>query len=102
MLSTCPEAQSAARLARALVDERLAACVNWMPGVHSLYRWNDQVEETVEVLLIAKTTADRFQALSNRLRELHPYQVPEVLAVPCAAGLVDYLHWVHACTRTDS
>lgn len=96
---TCPDAATAGRLARAVVEARLAACVNALPGVRSTYRWKAQVEQADEVLLLIKTTADRLDALTARLRELHPYELPEVLAVQASAGLPEYLDWVAQQTR---
>lgn len=96
---TCPDAGVADRLARALVEARLAACVNALPGVRSTYRWQDQLEQADEVLLLIKTSRDRLDALTARLRELHPYELPEVLAVEASAGLPAYLEWVAQQTR---
>jgi periplasmic divalent cation tolerance protein len=101
ILSTCPDADTAQRLARALVDERLAACVSVLPGIVSTYRWQGQVEQASEVQLLAKTPADRRDALMARLAELHPYELPEILAVEAATGLPAYLAWVAAETRAD-
>ncbi|WP_312770214.1 MULTISPECIES: divalent-cation tolerance protein CutA [Pseudoxanthomonas] len=102
ILSTCPDADTAQRLARILVEERLAACVSLLPGGVSTYRWQGLVEQTTEVQLLAKTPADRRDALMARLAELHPYELPEILAVETAAGLPAYLDWVTAETRTDA
>ena len=102
ILSTCPDADTAQRLARTLVEERLAACVNLLPGVSSTYRWRGEVEQATEVQLLAKTTADRRVALIARLAELHPYELPEILAVETAEGLPAYLDWVAAETRADA
>ena len=102
ILSTCPDADTAQRLARILVEERLAACVSLLPGAVSTYRWQGRVEQATEVQLLAKTTADRRDALMARLAELHPYELPEILAVETAAGLPAYLDWVTAETRTDA
>ena len=96
---TCPETDTAERIATALVDERLAACVNILPGLRSIYRWQDAVERADEVLLLVKTSADAYPALQARLRELHPYELPELLAVESAFGLPEYLLWVAAETR---
>jgi len=96
---TCPDLASAQRVAEALVDERLAACVQVLPGVHSTYRWHGNVERADEVLLLVKTTSDRLEALAERVRALHPYELPELLAVEAASGLPDYLDWVAAQTR---
>ena len=91
---TCPDAASAERIATALVQERLAACVNIVSGLRSVYRWQDQVEAADEVLLLIKTHADTYPALQARLLALHPYELPELLAVEAAAGLPAYLDWV--------
>ncbi len=92
--STCPDADSADRIARALVTERLAACVNRLPGVQSTYRWRGQIEQADEVLLLIKTTTDRLDAMTARLRALHPYELPELIAVEVRSGLPAYLDWV--------
>ena len=102
ILSTCPDADTAQRLARILVEERLAACVSLLPGAVSTYRWQGRVEQATEVQLLAKTPADRRDALMARLAELHPYELPEILAVETAAGLPAYLDWVTAETHTDA
>ena len=81
-------------LARRLVEEGRAACVNQLPCVHSTYVWDGRVEEADEALLLVKTTVAGYPALERRVRELHPYDVPEVLAVPVAAGLESYLDWL--------
>jgi periplasmic divalent cation tolerance protein len=97
-LSTCSDADTAARIARTLVEERLAACVNRLPGVHSTYRWQGKVVDDVEVLLIIKTTDERFEALRDRLVELHPYEVPELVAIEVNGGHPAYLDWIAAAT----
>ena len=95
VLVTCPSRARAQRLARALVAGRLAACVNVLPGaVDSIYRWNGKTEQAREVLLMIKTTARRFEALTRGILALHPYQVPEIIALPVAAGYPPYLAWV--------
>jgi periplasmic divalent cation tolerance protein len=96
---TCPESGTAERIATTLVDERLAACVNILPGLRSIYRWQDRVETADEVLLLVKTSAAAYPALQDRLRELHPYELPELLAVESASGLPAYLQWVADETR---
>lgn len=85
---------AADRLADALVGERLAACVTLLPGVQSVYRWEGRVERAEEVQLLVKTTRARFPALRERLVELHPYDVPELLALEAVDGLPAYLDWV--------
>ena len=97
-LVTAPDAETGARLGRTLVEERLAACVNLVPGVRSIYRWEGRVEEDGEVLLVLKTRAERAAALAARVVELHPYDVPEVLHFQPAGGSEAYLDWVRAET----
>ncbi|QNK02958.1 divalent-cation tolerance protein CutA [Dyella telluris] len=91
---TCPDVASAQKLAEALVGERLAACVNRIPTVASTYRWKGEVVTDSEELLLIKTTAARFPALKERLVALHPYELPELIAVPVAEGHRPYLDWV--------
>jgi periplasmic divalent cation tolerance protein len=93
-LVTAPDPETAARIARTLVEERLAACVNLVPGVRSIYRWSGSVQEGVETLLIVKTRAERAEALEARVRALHPYELPEVLRLAAAGGSAPYLAWV--------
>jgi len=94
VLCTAPDMATAERLARALVEERLAACVNLLAPCQSVYRWQDQVECASEVPLVIKTSAASYPRLEARLAELHPYEVPEILALPVEAGLPSYLTWV--------
>lgn len=98
--SACPTADAARRIADVLVAERLAACVSVLPGMVSTYRWQGAVERADEVLLIAKTVAARREALQARLVELHPYELPEVIAVE-AAALPAYLEWIVRETGAD-
>lgn len=93
-ISTAPDADTGARIAQVLVEERLAACVNVVPGVRSIYRWHGAIEDAQEVLLVIKTHAERVSALAERLCALHPYDVPELLALPVDGGLAPYLQWV--------
>jgi periplasmic divalent cation tolerance protein len=99
LLVTAPDAETGRRIARALVEERLAACVNVLPGVHSIYRWKGAVEEADEVMLVAKTRAERAAALAARVRALHPYELPEVVVLPVRGGSRAYLQWVAAESR---
>lgn len=96
VLTTLPNPEKAAEIARILVEERLAACVNILPGIRSIYRWKDAIQDEPETLAIAKTTADRAEALHGRLIALHPYQQPEVIALPVSGGHAPYLAWVAA------
>ena len=94
VLSTFPDVETAKRIGTALVTENLAACVNILPGVESIYRWKGQLEGGAEVIAFLKTTKGRFAALQSKLCELHPYEVPELIALPVTAGLPAYLQWV--------
>ncbi|HEX5961215.1 MAG TPA: divalent-cation tolerance protein CutA [Rhodanobacteraceae bacterium] len=93
-LSTCPDAETAARIARTLVGEGLAACVNCVPGVQSTYHWQGRIHDDAEVLLLIKTRRERFEALRARLVELHPDEVPELVALDIIAGHAPYLDWI--------
>jgi periplasmic divalent cation tolerance protein len=94
VLTTCPDAASAARIARMLVENRLAACVNQLPEVASTYRWEGKIEQASEVPLLIKTTRERLPEVQEAIRTLHPYSVPEIVAVPVVAGFLPYLRWV--------
>jgi len=96
VLVTAPAGEEGPALARSLVDERLAACVTVLPGVSSVYRWEGAVETASESLLLVKTRRDRLDHLRERIVELHPYDVPEVVALPIVGGLEAYLDWVIA------
>jgi periplasmic divalent cation tolerance protein len=98
VLVTAPSAEAAAGLARALVEERLAACGNVVPGLRSIYRWDGKLQDEAEALLVLKTTRARFGELRDRVLALHPYEVPEVVALPVEAGSERYLAWVAAET----
>jgi periplasmic divalent cation tolerance protein len=91
---TCADEQEALRLAKVLVERRLAACVNVLPRLQSVYRWEGDVKLESEYLLLMKTTEDRFPALRDDITELHSYEVPEVLAVPVWGGSDKYLAWI--------
>lgn len=99
VLVTAPNADTAATLARTLVEEGLAACGNLVPGLRSIYRWEGKVQDEAEVLLLLKTRAALFEPLRARIVTLHPYQVPEVLRVDIAEGHAPYLAWILDSTR---
>jgi periplasmic divalent cation tolerance protein len=99
VISNLPDRASADRLAQALVERRLAACVNILAPCRSVYRWQGALESAEEHPLLIKTTADRYSALEEAIRGLHPYELPEIVAVPLSAGLPAYLNWVAAETR---
>ena len=94
VLCSCPSEEVAAALARSLVEQRLAACVNVVPGVRSIYRWQGAVEEANEVVLLCKTTTERFEALRSYLRQVHPYDVPEILGVRSTELDAAYAGWL--------
>lgn len=94
VLVTCPNRTVARRIATAVVTKRLAACVNLLPGIESTFRWQGKIDRAPEVLLVIKTTRRRFRALGRALTRLHPYDVPEVIAIPITAGAPSYLQWV--------
>lgn len=93
-LSTFPDRETAQRIANQLVDEKFAACANILPGIESIYRWKDKLESGNEILTFFKLSADRKSAFREKLKSLHPYDVPEIIFVPVTDGLPDYLRWV--------
>jgi periplasmic divalent cation tolerance protein len=99
VLVTAPSADSAAGMARTLVEEGLCACGNVVPGVRSIYRWEGKIQDEAEALLVLKTERRLLPALKARLPTLHPYQVPELLVLPVEDGLGPYLAWVAASVR---
>ena len=98
---TCSDAGSAQAMAETLVGERLAACVNRLPGISSTYRWQGAVTTDIETLLLIKTTASRFEALKARLLQLHPYELPELIAIPVERGHTAYLDWVRDSVKAE-
>jgi len=99
---TCPGEEAGAAIAETLVTERLAACVNRLPALTSVYLWQEQVERDKDILLLIKTTSARFDALRARLCELHPYELPGIITTPVTRGLPAYLQWVSTCTAIDA
>ena len=94
VLTTCPSAAEAEKLARDLVDSGLAACVSVIPQIRSFYRWKGAVEDATEWQLLIKTPESRFSALRERIEAVHPYEVPEIIALPIVAGSAKYLAWL--------
>jgi periplasmic divalent cation tolerance protein len=94
VLITAPNEDEAAKIATALVTERLAKCVNIIRNIRSIYEWQGNIEDQSEVLMIAKTKKEIFNKLSERVKSLHSYEVPEVVALPIVDGLPDYLNWL--------
>ncbi len=101
VLTNMPDEQSARALARRLVELKLAACVNILPGVQSLYRWQGEIEEAVEITMLIKTTHGRYAEIELAIKENHPYQVPEIIAMPVIEGLPAYLGWIAQETKKD-
>ena len=99
VITNCPDEAIANAIALAIVEEKLAACVNILPRVQSVYRWQGSIESASEVPLLIKTTAGRYTELETAIRALHPYDVPEIIALPIAQGLPAYLDWLAAETR---
>lgn len=98
-LCTCPDETTAERIASALVEEHLAACVNRIAGIASIYRWQGKICRENECLLLIKTRRERFAALRERIVALHPSELPELIAVDIALGLERYLHWIERETQ---
>ena len=94
VLSTCPDQGVAESIAATLVENKLAACVNIVPGLTSVYEWQGNVEKSQEHLLIAKTTITIYQAVENAILENHPYELPEIISIPINNGLANYLSWI--------
>ncbi len=102
ILCTCPDPATAERIAETVVGERLAACVNIVPGLTSIYRWEGQMQRDSELLLLIKTRQAVYPLLEARIRELHPYQVPEIVALSIRAGSAAYLDWIADHTGTPA
>jgi periplasmic divalent cation tolerance protein len=98
VLCTCPNQSTANAIATALVEERLAACVSQLPGIRSLYRWEDHVEKDEEVLLLIKTTTSCYERLEPAVQRLHPYELPEIIGVRIDDGAQNYLDWIRKST----
>ncbi|MBI3714640.1 MAG: divalent-cation tolerance protein CutA [Betaproteobacteria bacterium] len=98
VITTVPDPGLAVKIAESLVHSRLAACVHALPAGLSTYRWQDKVETGAEITLLIKTTAEKYPELEAALRGLHPYQTPEILALPVSAGWPPYLAWIHDAT----
>jgi periplasmic divalent cation tolerance protein len=96
-LCTCPNKDTAEKIARLLVNDKLAACVNILPGMTSVYRWHEQIESAQEHLLLIKANKNSYQAIETAIKKHHPYELPEIIAVPVENGLPEYLHWIDSC-----
>ena len=94
VLSTFPDAETARKIGRTVVEERLAACVNLLPPVESIYRWKGEIETAQETMAVMKSTTWKYQLLEARIRALHPYEVPEIVAIRIQDGLAAYMRWI--------
>ena len=94
VLVTCASADEAGKIATAIVEQRLAACANIVPGIRSVYRWEGKVQDEQEMLLVIKSTRERFAALRTAIEKLHSYSVPEIIALPIVDGAEKYLKWI--------
>lgn len=95
ILCNCPDEQIAGQIAEHLLHQQLAACINLLPGVRSMYRWQGKLEVQTEVCLQIKAPQQHFSAISQAILTLHPYTVPEIIAVPVSQGFQPYLNWLH-------
>lgn len=96
-LCTCPDKNTAEKIAHLLVNDKLAACVNIVPGITSVYRWQEQTESAQEYLLLIKANKSSYPAIETTIKKHHPYELPEIIAVPVENGLPEYLHWIDSC-----
>ncbi|MGR9115602.1 MAG: divalent-cation tolerance protein CutA [Gammaproteobacteria bacterium] len=97
ILCTCPDSTSAQKIAETLVNEGLAACVNILPGLRSVYRWQNKIETAQEHLLLIKTRQDHYDGIEAAIQQIHPYELPEIIAVSVEQGLPEYLQWIDTC-----
>jgi len=100
VLTTCGSKEEAEKIARALVERRLAACVNIVPGIESVYRWQGKVESETEWMLVIKTTAGRFEAVREAIREMHSYDLPECIMISIEGGSPEYLKWIEENSKS--
>jgi periplasmic divalent cation tolerance protein len=99
ILCTCPDEATAAKLAGGLVEEQLAACVNILPGIRSIYRWQGKISNDAEVLMVIKSLVSRFEELESWLLQHHPYHIPEIVALPVSRVSADYHAWIESSTN---
>ncbi|MCK9607415.1 MAG: divalent-cation tolerance protein CutA [Methylomonas sp.] len=98
---TCPNRETAESIAGRLISEKLAACVNILPGVLSVYEWQERIETAQEHLLLIKSPSVRYDAIEAAIKALHPYQLPEIIAVAIERGSAEYLKWIDSCLPTN-
>jgi len=96
IISTADTMDLAENIASTIVREKIAACVNIVPGIRSIYRWKEDICDDSELLLLIKSSSENFESVRSRIRQIHTYETPEVIAVPITAGDPDYLNWLHA------
>lgn len=101
ILTNAPDESTAHSIARTLVEQKLVACVNVLPGARSVYRWQGAIEEAAEVTMLIKSTQERYAEVEAAIKAAHPYDVPEIIALPVVAGLPSYLEWVALETKRD-
>ncbi len=97
ILCTCPDKHSAEKIARLLITDNLAACVNIVPGITSIYKWKDQIDSAQEHLLLIKSNRGNYPMLETAIKGHHPYELPEIIAIPIVNGLPEYLNWIDSC-----
>jgi len=100
ILCTCPDQKTAEDISSYLVSHKLAACVNIIAGITSIYEWQGQIEKSQEQLLLIKSHIDKYAAIEDKIKSLHPYELPEIIAVPIERGHPDYLQWINTCLST--
>ncbi len=100
ILCTCPDQKSAEDIASYLVSQKLAACVNIIAGVTSIYAWQGKLEKAQEHMLLIKSHSKQYPAIEQKIKSLHPYELPEIIAVPIERGLPEYLQWINTCLST--
>ncbi len=101
VMTTMPDMESARTIARNLVEARLAACVNVIGGMHAIYRWQEQIEESTEIALHIKTTVGKYAQLEKAIAIAHPYEMPEIVAIKIEQGSAPYLHWIAEQTKAS-
>ncbi len=98
---TCPDFMLAQRIGRTLVEERIAACANILPGMNTVYRWEEKIETGQETVMLIKTTAEQFDRVAAHIRAAHPYQCPCIIALPISHGTPDYIDWIKSCSTSS-
>lgn len=101
ILCTCPDKETAEKIANTLVTDKLAACVNIVPGITSVFSWQGQVQSDQESLLLIKTRADFYPQVESGIKSIHPYELPEIVAVPVQQGLPEYLQWINSWISSE-